>query len=68
MSLGFSPARSWRDAASSLKDPALPTAVFYETGGFYDGAVRIWGEDIGSPARVVATLGDLHAVSDGSDP
>jgi hypothetical protein len=39
----------------------------FSQGGFYDGAVRIWGEDLGSPALDVGTLGDEHAVSDGSE-
>ena len=67
MSLGSSPVRSWRDAASSLKDPALPTAVFYETGGFYDGAVRIWGI-AGSEVQNLRDFGNAHAVSDGTTP
>src|SRR5688572_25242207 len=57
----------WRDGESSFKDPTLPSAVFYETGGFYDGAVRIWGID-SDQARDVVDFGNAHAVSDGSTP
>jgi len=57
----------WRDGESSFKDPTLPSAVFYETGGFYDGAVRIWGAD-SDQRDLVTTLGNEHAVGDGTTP
>ena len=54
----------WRDAPTTKA--GYPEG-FYDTGGFYDGAVRIWGAD-SDQATLALTLGDLHAVSDGSAP
>jgi len=54
----------WRDAPTTKA--GYPEG-FYDAGGFYDGAVRIWGE-LSDQATLALTLGDLHAVSDGSAP
>jgi len=54
----------WRDAPPTKA--GYPEG-FYEAGGFYDGAVRIWGE-LSDQAIRVQFLGDQHAVSDGVAP
>ena len=51
----------WRDAP-----PKEPEEAF-EEGGFYDGAVRIWGAD-SDEGRLARQLGNAHAVSDGTTP
>src|SRR6188768_1408562 len=55
----------WRDAPTTKA--GYPEG-FYDAGGFYDGAVRIWGDGPDSPAVTVRLLGNEHAVSDGSGP
>ena len=67
----------WRDALQTppepSTDPNVPTPAppfpldSFEEGGFYDGAVRIWGP-LSDQASDVMDFGNAHAVSDGSAP
>ena len=54
----------WRDAPTTKA--GYPEG-FYDAGGFYDGAVRIWGADSNEEVRV-RLLGNEHAVGDGTTP
>jgi len=54
----------WRDAPTTK---AGSPEGFYDAGGFYDGAVRIWGE-LSGEVNDIKVFGNAHAVSDGTTP
>jgi hypothetical protein len=54
----------WRDAPTTKEGYQ---AGFYDAGGFYDGAVRIWGI-AASEVQNLKDFGNAHAVSDGTTP